>query len=332
MQEMEEKDGLRWTWHTYPSKAGKEKSMQGGFFTPEMIVPLAAVITPLKASTTHPVPELRYAPSKCKGCGGVANSFCIVNHTAAASSWTCVFCRTRNPVQAAEQMPAEFTEGVNTVEYCLPRAQAPAPTFIFILDVATNAEELEGEKQAVLDTLPRLPPGSLVGLITLGKFVTVWDLAFEGANCTVFTGAPAAKKYPTDTVREYLGIKKAGRGGEDGMMGRVLMDAGEAVAPITNILEDLTPDPWPVKPRMRQMRSTGAALEVAVGIAELLTGSDVWHLKKKMAALLKVDQIEIGEAEPRVHIFLKNCWNSVNCHLCKHHCFFFSWGRHYRIC
>ena len=268
--------GCGWTWHTYPKKAKGEKSMSGGFFSPEMVVPLAAVITPLKSSAAHTVPEVRTAPSKCKQCRAVANSFCLVNHTASSSSWTCVFCRSRNLLSCPpDQMSAEFTEGVNTVEYLLPASPGRAPTFIFIVDVATNAEELQGEKESLLATIPRLPPGSLVGLITLGKYVTVWDLGSGGVNSTVFTGLPAGGTYSVDTVRDYLSIKRAGRGGDDGLQGRVLVGGAEAQPAIVSILEDLTPDPWAVKPRLRQMRSTGASLEVAVGIAELLSGQDV---------------------------------------------------------
>ena len=277
-QNLEDTDGTRWTWHTFPNKtSGKEKS-SGGCFSPEMVVPLACVITPLKNIPT--VPVIQGVPTKCRQCSAIASRFCKVDPT--SRSWTCPFCRSRNDQGGSSAtLQLEFGSSSSTVEYILNKPQAPSPVFIFVVDIATKLTELNGEKDAILGVIPTLPPDSLIGVITVGKNVTVWELGFKHAvKGVVFTGDPKSGEYSQEAVRDFLGIKKGSKlGPSEGVAGRYLIPAADCEQIVTNLFDDLTQDPWPVPQGRRALRSTGAAMEISTAIAELLIGpgKDPFH-------------------------------------------------------
>eukprot|EP01063_Lacrimia_lanifica_P015942 TRINITY_DN22592_c0_g1_i1.p1 TRINITY_DN22592_c0_g1~~TRINITY_DN22592_c0_g1_i1.p1 ORF type:complete len:790 (+),score=300.42 TRINITY_DN22592_c0_g1_i1:72-2372(+) len=276
-KKIEEEHGVRWTWHLYPNKTnGKDRNMVGGFFQPECVIPLACVITPMKTSHT---PVIQGDPMKCKQCGAVANAYCNPNFQ--NESWTCSFCRSRNALRARsyEELTPEFHQGM-TVEYVLPRQPLPPPAFIFVLDLALSgnsaAAELEGQKRQLAKTISMTPEGSLIGLITVGRFVSVYELGSDSARCVVLTGVPKTGEYPLEKVRQFLGVSKAARGGQDqGVVGRYLVQKSDAMLRLPDVLEGLSTDPWPANQKHRLLRATGPAVEVATGVAELLNQGQV---------------------------------------------------------
>lgn len=83
---LEERDGLRFTWHHWP--ASKLEATRA-------VVPIACVFSPLKQIDGMP-PAMEYEPVKCKQakCGAVLNPYCQVDFV--SKHWTCPFCLTRN--------------------------------------------------------------------------------------------------------------------------------------------------------------------------------------------------------------------------------------------
>lgn len=125
--------------------------------------------------------------------------------------------------------------------------------------------------------LSLLPPYALVGLISFGTHAAVHEIGFQGcAKSYVFKGA---KEYSTKQVSEMLGLvapglrpgqpqQMAGRPPTTGAAARFLLPVQTAEYSLTNTLEGLTRDPWPVANDKRALRCTGVALSVAIGLME----------------------------------------------------------------
>lgn len=131
-------------------------------------------------------------------------------------------------------------------------------------------------------SLSLLPPHALVGLVTYGTMAQVHELGYtECAKSYVFRGS---KDYNAKQVQEMLGLAMA-PGARPGMqpmpqpgrpaaappMGaaaRFLLPVQQCEFQLTNALEGLQKDPWPVANDKRALRCTGVALSVAVGLLE----------------------------------------------------------------
>jgi len=115
----------------------------------------------------------------------------------------------------------------------------------------------------------------LVGLVTFGTIVQVYDLAYtDCVKSYVFRGD---KEITVGKVQELLGsFRRAGAQGQQAAgqpqpdpLRRLLMPRGQCEFQLSTILEDLQPDPWPVQPGHRPLRCTGAACSLASSLLEL---------------------------------------------------------------
>jgi protein transport protein SEC23 len=186
-------------------------------------------------------------------------------------------------------VPAELLPQCSTIEYTLSAPHEPriSPVFLFVVDVCLIEKELQAVKDAVLMSFSLLPEDALVGLITCGTTVNLYDLAFtELPKSYVFRGD---RDVQPSVLRSLLGIATAdgaAAGGAGGAAPAAAAAAGAAgAAPqmrdcrflrplsecefqLTSILEELQRDPYPVKSGCRPLRSTGVALSVATGLLE----------------------------------------------------------------
>lgn len=97
----------------------------------------------------------------------------------------------------------------------------------------------------------------------------------ECSKSYVFRGN---KDYPAKQVQEMLGLLSAGLRTQIPIQGRLqpavspaarfLLPVQQADFQITNVLEQLQTDPWPVANDKRPLRCTGVALSVAIGLME----------------------------------------------------------------
>lgn len=180
-----------------------------------------------------------------------------------------------------QHQPAELIPGFSTIEYCITRGPLMPPVFLFVVDTCMDEEELGALKDSLQMSLSLLPPEALVGLITFGKMVQVHELGTEGCSKSyVFRGT---KDLTAKQIQDMLGI---GRGvmpqqqqQHPGMRGpqapqhippanRFLQPIKKCDMPLTDLLGELQRDPWPVPQGKRALRSTGAALSIAVGLLE----------------------------------------------------------------
>lgn len=200
-----------------------------------------------------------------------------------ARIWICPFCLQRNALPphykdiSDQAIPPELHPQNTTIEYRLARPAPSPPIFVFVVDTCQEEDSLKALKDSIIMSLSLLPPWALVGLITYGTTTQVHELGYtECAKSYVFRGS---KDYAAKQVQEMLGLMAAGlRPGMQPQPGRAPPPMGPAARfllpvqqcefQLTNALEQLQKDPWPVANDKRALRCTGVALSVATGLLE----------------------------------------------------------------
>ena len=174
---------------------------------------------------------------------------------------------------------SELLPNLTTVEYRLARPAPSPPLFLFVVDCCQEEDSLKALRDSIIMSLSLLPPNALVGLITYGTMAQVHEIGYgEVPKSYVFRGS---KDYSSKQVQEMLGLMSAGglrpvQAAQPGRaptqpMGpaaRFLLPVQQAEFQLTNALEQLQKDPWPVANDKRALRCTGVALSVAIGLME----------------------------------------------------------------
>ncbi|CAF2309779.1 unnamed protein product [Rotaria sp. Silwood2] len=272
----EERDGVRFTWNIWPSSRLEAT---------RLVVPLGCLFTPLKERID--LPPLNYDPVLCTRttCRAILNPFCSVDYR--AKIWICNFCLQRNnfPPQYAgisEQLqPAELSPQYTTIEYTLMRAPAQPAVFLFVVDTCMDEDDMTALKESLQMALSLLPSDALVGLITFGRMVHVHELNCENMTRSfVFRGT---KDLTAKQVQEMLGLMKqqpnqrplpgsanAPQQQPNVLYCKFIQPVSACDMSLTDLLGELQRDSWPVQQGKRAVRSTGAALSIAVGLLETL--------------------------------------------------------------
>lgn len=266
----EEKDGVRFSWNVWPATRSDAA---------KVVLPVSCMYSPLKKITS---PRVNYEPVTCKGqsCRTVLNPFCSIDLV--GKLWICPFCLQRNNFppfyseMSATNLPAELIPMFTTLEYQLPRAPCPPPIFLFVVDTCMDEDELQALKESLILSLSLLPEDAMVGLITFGPTVHIYELAFPHCpKSYVFNGS---KELNTKQIQTLLGITVANpqAGGrpapQQGAQPRFIVPRSECEQTLEKILEELQRDPHPVKSDRRPLRSTGVALAVAISLLEAYVG------------------------------------------------------------
>ncbi|PWA65142.1 Gelsolin domain-containing protein [Artemisia annua] len=265
-------DAVRMTWNTWPrSKVEASKC----------VIPLAASISPIHY---HPnVVTNPYAPLRCKTCAAVLNPFARVDFTALI--WICPFCFQRNHFPhhfsgiSETNVPAELYPQYTTIEYAdvmVRNTDVIPPVYLFVVDCCMIEEELAFAKSALQQALEFLPENALVGFVSFGTQVQVYELGYgDMSKVYVFRGS---KEMTKEQVLDQLGLSMVRRVGGVGQgfqngggvmssgVSRFLLPASEGAYVIHSLLEELGTDQWPVAPGNRALRCTGVALSVAAGL------------------------------------------------------------------
>ncbi|KAB8648480.1 hypothetical protein FH972_026136 [Carpinus fangiana] len=275
--DVEERDGIRLSWNTFPSSRMEAS---------RLVVPIGALYTPLKEKPDTPL--LQYEPVTCRqSCRALLNPFCQVD--VRSRTWTCPFCLQRNQLPphykdiSQDAIPPELHPSNTTIEYRLARPAPAPPIFLFVVDTCQDQDSLDALKESLIMSLSLLPPHALVGLITFGTMTQVHEIGYqECAKSYVFRGT---KDYTPQQVQEMLGLstssarpnvqqpqqqQQPGRpAGPQGPAGRFLQPVQQCEYNLTNALENLQKDPWPVANDKRASRCTGVALSIAVSMLEV---------------------------------------------------------------
>ncbi len=288
--EFEAQNGVRFSWNTLPMDAAGAAKLQ---------IPIAALYTPFKM--TNELPLISTPPVLCGKCSAILNCHARFK---GGGAWTCPFCHTDNPLSndMVSQynrgiMPVETRSDYYTVEYTFPNNAGPtSPIFLFVVDTAISADELNALRNSLLETILLLPPDSVVGLISFGRHVYIHELTGYSPRSFVFNGdsAPtrddlsAALNLAAETVRAPLPVdlqqqQQAGAGAHEqktttpsaafqsgGVVPRrFLSSVKDCDASLSAALTALKPDPYPYESSTeRPARATGAAIAAAVALLD----------------------------------------------------------------
>uniref|UniRef100_A0A8C5C6Q2 Protein transport protein SEC23 n=1 Tax=Gadus morhua TaxID=8049 RepID=A0A8C5C6Q2_GADMO len=265
----EERDGVRFSWNVWPSSRLEAT---------RMVVPLAALLTPLRERPD--LPPIQYEPVLCSRatCRAVLNPLCQVDYR--AKLWACNFCYQRNQFPptytgiSEVNQPAELLPQFSTIEYVVQRGPQMPLIFLYVVDTCMEDEDLQALKESLQMSLSLLPPTALVGLITFGRMVQVHELGCEGISKSyVFRGT---KDLSAKQLQEMLGLTKPsaaqGARGQQApqppLSNRFLQPVQKIDMNLTDLLGELQRDPWPVTQGKRPLRSLGVAMSIAVGLLE----------------------------------------------------------------
>ncbi|CBH13390.1 protein transport protein sec23, putative [Trypanosoma brucei gambiense DAL972] len=282
--ECTDENGLRWTWSTYPNhtRDGKQEAPSAAALTlPEMVIPLACMYTPLFPidASRMVIGDPTACGQQCQNCGAFWSHHCYREE---GKFWVCFSCQRRNqlPPHYRPEHPALHND---TVEYILPleqptTAQATrgvgfSPTFVFIIDTCIAVEELEALKCNIQRCLNWLPPQSLIGLVSFGARVSVWDLS--GSSLSRCYSIRGDRAYTTAELGNMLQLN-------DGLpaRGRFLVPLEECEFTLTTSIEGLQCHDGVTPVNKRPLRATGTAVSAAVRLLEALPEVPV---KKEMS-------------------------------------------------
>jgi protein transport protein SEC23 len=193
----------------------------------------------------------------------------FVEISAQGRQWVCPICLGYNilPTELQGTIPTQTLPANTTVEYILNnRAPAP-PIFVFVLDTCLEKDDFEALVEQISITLNLLPSNALVGLITFGKNVDLYQVNSDDVlKSYSFNGS---KDYTYEQVAKILGflssdLQSSNRtDGQNQLCARFLQPVSMAEYSLTLILENLSKDAWPHKSNERSFRATGCALNVA---------------------------------------------------------------------
>ncbi len=202
--------------------------------------------------------------------------------------WICPICYQRNPFPpnyagiSETNLPGELMPQYTTIEYTLSSKQTTIPPiFLFLVDTCLPEAELQCLKDAILMSLTLIPENTLVGLVTYGAMVQIHELAFTGCpKSYVFRGN---KEVTVKQVQDLLTLSTSRSAtapkpaaGQSFRENGFLVPLSECELTLTSILEELQPDPRPVKGDRRPLRATGVAVSAAVSLLEVLSAIPIY--------------------------------------------------------
>ncbi|KAJ3429210.1 protein transport protein sec23 [Anaeramoeba flamelloides] len=263
---LEEQLGTRFSWNIFPNTSELENSL---------VVPISCLYTPLhKVKDLQPVP---YNPLQCVNCRNIINPFSEVDFK--IKTWSCPFCSQRNkfPVQyhsiSPQNLPAELLQDKALIEYILPNQNLNKekntihqfPTFLFVVDLCTTEKELKALKESILEVVGNLNPNCLIGLITVGKDINVYDLAFvECPKSYLFSGS---KQITTDEIEDSLRIRNSYIQDKNSNfigINKFFQPAGECEFLISEIFNDLFVEPLNKFSKHRPKRGVGNSITISL--------------------------------------------------------------------
>ncbi|KAJ5077891.1 protein transport protein sec23 [Anaeramoeba ignava] len=277
-QTQEDLTGIRFSWNIFPNS--KQENAR-------FVIPVGCLYTPLK-----PINDLRkpnYNPVKCQKCNAILNPYTTIDFQ--SKIWVCPFCYQRNKLPETynsiteQNLPIELIQSFQTIEYQLQEQPSLPPAIIFLIDVACDEEELASLKDSLMKTLSLIPENYLVGIITFGATIEIYDLSFMDFPKSVMIRG--ARTLSDLQIKSFLGLKNYGQNFQnqnfqnqnfqnqnfqnqiisqkdtiDGVT-KFLQPLSECELTLSTIIQELLVDPWKLTNKRRPMVSTGSAILAA---------------------------------------------------------------------
>ena len=200
--------------------------------------------------------------------------------------WVCPFCLNRNAFPAHYSQISEtcrpYELQYSTLDYKILRAPIPTPPiFLYVIDTCIEEEELNSLKSSILTSLKLLPPNALVGLITFGRIISLWEINLN-LRSFVFKGS---KDYTAKQLQEWLGVRNAVQVQQQQPLPhpsaamnvnkhnnahKFLQPISQADPVLNDLIGQLRRDTWRTPQAKRPLRATGSALSIAVSLLEIV--------------------------------------------------------------
>ncbi|KAI5959749.1 uncharacterized protein KGF55_004981 [Candida pseudojiufengensis] len=277
-EEREDKDGIRLSWSSIPrSKIQHQRN----------VVPLASLYTPLNDKSKVELFDSSCLIT-CRTCRSILNPFVHVNN----QIWTCQFCSYSNQLTTITNeegetiLPVALNPQFTTIEYETGRISQLPPIFFFVVDVCFEGEDVEVAfsqlKENLIISLSLLPEDALVGFVSFGKHVKLYDLTSHDNLSYTFNGS---KTYTLEQIQEALGLLGGGLNtagpqknqGQNNILShsarRFLQPVNMVEYELINIIENLVPNAFlhdNFKERLD--RATGSAINVATLLLKSIFG------------------------------------------------------------
>jgi protein transport protein SEC23 len=268
--DLDDQNGVKFTWNTLPSN--RTDSIK-------LIVPPGFHITPAKKIENLQI--LEYDPLTCNNCKSILSSVSPINFR--NKSWDCTYCGTvvKFPSSYAQfisetNLPAEMMAENNTVEYKLSKKESNYPTFIFVIDISVEEDELNELKESIQTTLSSIPQECNIGIITFGNMCHIHEIGYS--EFPISHTLKGEKHYKTIEIQELLGLATVNRAQNlqnQQVFNAVFNKSNKFIAPLSecsfalnSLLDDLQPDYWQRKEKERPPHCGGLALLTAQAILE----------------------------------------------------------------
>ncbi|KAG9390471.1 COPII coat complex component, Sec23 (Sec23) [Carpediemonas membranifera] len=261
LAQIEERTGIRATWNVLPNNRTEAA---------KLVVPPTLMYAPLKRIAN--MPRVNYSPVNCSRCNAVLNPYCQVDFKSSQKRFVCPLCGayTNLPSNYAgiteTHLPAELAQTSNTIEYNLSftNEKRQHPVYLFVLDLCLPEDEFESMKERVSNAILALPEDAVIGLVTFGTTIQVYELMYE--YCPRYFVFRGHEDIQTSQLESYLGLRNRNRpnpAAQGSLDQRFLLPIGQCLDSLAQIVDGLEPDPWPVKQKARPLRCTGIAISVA---------------------------------------------------------------------
>lgn len=230
IQDIEKKDGIRMTWNILPIQK-QDYSKQP--------VPLAFLYSP-----SIECPQIESEPIFCLNsqCRSIFSPYNTVEN----NTWTCLFCKRRNLTNNIPQIEA------TTVEYVIKESNI-TPVFFILLDLCYFDDERQKLAiDAVTTTIKSLPDDCLIGFMTFGTNIELYDLKSKEIR----------KTYLFSGKREYENLRNKA-------FSSCFTNKNDSLEFVSELITKR--DPFPVLKGYRQIRCTGSALSLAHSISTEFT-------------------------------------------------------------
>ena len=194
---LEQRSGVRLSWHLWPTSEAQAK---------EMGAPFGLLFSPMRS--IEGLTCLQREPVRCSHCAGVLNPFANVD--VASRRWQCPLCgavsELPSEIAYASSTPAELQPECATIEYEMPAEGQPSPSAVLlVVDTSVPGDELEKLGETLRDLIAQLPPDTPVGLVTYGSAVEVHELGRAGMSRMWHLGSEDAEM-PLRSFQRMLGL------------------------------------------------------------------------------------------------------------------------------
>ena len=261
----EQQKDIRFSFSTVPTSDAETKKLG---------LPFGCLYTPLsKLSENSPL--LENTPLVCPHCKAIFNPYAKID--ADRKVWICPICGKSTPLPTeyhkicSGQMVPELMPENTTVEYLIDAREKTVPVYFFVVDSCCSEKQHQELKNLLLKAIAAVPENAIVGFITFGTILYVHQVAFEETpRSFLFNGK---RNYTAEQLTSMLHVGPAAT-----TPTKLIGQIKDVEANLNLIIDQFDPDKFEIKKGQRAARCTGAAINMAVSLLEILFPGTGGHI------------------------------------------------------